>query len=92
MTGTPQGGILSPVLANVALSVLDEHFAKAWEVKNAKSQRDIRWKKGLPSYRFIRYADDFVVMVRGTKDDAENVRIEVSEVLAPMGLWNGPPL
>jgi len=86
MTGTPQGGILSPVLANIALSVLDEHFAKAWEAKNAKSQRNIRWKKGLPSYRFIRYADDFVVMVRGTKDDAENVRTEVSEVLAPMGL------
>jgi RNA-directed DNA polymerase len=29
VTGTPQGGILSPLLANVALSVLDEHFAKA---------------------------------------------------------------
>ena len=27
-TGTPQGGILSPVLANVALSVLDEHLAQ----------------------------------------------------------------
>ena len=30
-TGTPQGGILSPLLANIALSVLDEHFAEAWE-------------------------------------------------------------
>ena len=30
-TGTPQGGILSPLLANIALSVLDEHFAEAWQ-------------------------------------------------------------
>ena len=29
--GTPQGGILSPLLANIALSVLDEHFVEAWE-------------------------------------------------------------
>jgi hypothetical protein len=29
--GTPQGGILSPLLANIALSVLDDHFAEAWE-------------------------------------------------------------
>ena len=30
-TGTPQGGILSPLLANIALSVLDEHFAGEWD-------------------------------------------------------------
>jgi reverse transcriptase-like protein len=31
ITGTPQGGILSPLLANIALSALDEHFARKWE-------------------------------------------------------------
>lgn len=30
ITGTPQGGILSPLLANIALSVLDEHFTAKW--------------------------------------------------------------
>jgi hypothetical protein len=29
-TGTPQGGILSPLLANIALSVLDEHMHGPW--------------------------------------------------------------
>jgi RNA-directed DNA polymerase len=29
-TGTPQGGILSPLLANIALSVLDEHVMAPW--------------------------------------------------------------
>ncbi len=31
IAGTSQGGILSPLLANIALSVLDEHFVEAWE-------------------------------------------------------------
>ena len=30
VTGTPQGGILSPLLANIALSGLDEQFAAKW--------------------------------------------------------------
>ena len=34
-TGTPQGGILSPLLANIALSVLDEHFTSAWQTTMA---------------------------------------------------------
>ena len=36
--------------------------------------------------RLVRYADDFVVMVAGTRDDAEALRDEVAGVLAPMGL------
>ncbi len=86
-TGTPQGGILSPLLANVALSVLDEHFAEAWATTMATStQRERRRRHGAPNYRVIRYADDFVVMVAGTKAHAEGLRDEVAAVLAPMGL------
>ncbi len=36
--------------------------------------------------RLVRYADDFVVMVAGARDDAEALRDEVAGVLAPMGL------
>jgi len=67
VTGTPQGGILSPLLSNVALSVLDEHFVKAWAAMGPSHARERRRRKGLANYRLIRYADDFVVMVAGTR-------------------------
>jgi len=86
ITGTPQGGILSPLLSNVALSVLDDHFAKAWEEHGDYHDRARRRRHGLPNYRIIRYADDFVVMVSGTETDAQGLKVEVAEVLAPMGL------
>ncbi|CAN5549393.1 group II intron reverse transcriptase/maturase [soil metagenome] len=86
-TGTPQGGILSPLLANIALSVLDDHFAEAWTSFGKNAQvRQKRRLKGLPTYRLVRYADDFVVLVAGTRTDAEKLRAEVAAVLSPMGL------
>jgi len=84
-TGAPQGGILSPLLSNVALSVLDEHFAKIWAA-STETQRRQRRKQGQANYRIIRYADDFVVMVSGTREHAETLTAEVAAVLAPMGL------
>jgi RNA-directed DNA polymerase len=87
VTGTPQGGILSPLLANVALSVLDEHFAEAWQAAGATSyHRFKRRQAGLATYRLVRYADDFVVLVAGTEAHAADLREEVAAVLAPMGL------
>jgi RNA-directed DNA polymerase len=86
ITGTPQGGILSPLLANIALSVLDDHFVGAWEAMGDASARHRQRRKGLATYRLVRYADDFVVMVNGTRDHAEDLRSEVAAVLAPMGL------
>jgi RNA-directed DNA polymerase len=85
-TGTPQGGILSPLLANIALSILDDHFAEAWESFGNNQARSYRRSKGLPTYRLVRYADDFVVLVAGTRTQAENLRDEVAAVLSPMGL------
>ncbi len=88
-TGTPQGGILSPLLANIALSVLDEHVHAPWRPGGAMStsmRRQTRRKKGLPNWRIVRYADDFVILVHGTKGDAEALREDIASVLAPMGL------
>jgi len=86
ITGTPQGGILSPLLANIALSVLDEHFTRKWEELGPAWTRAKRRRSGTPAFRLVRYADDFVVMVGGTRDDAEALWAEVGSVLAPMGL------
>ena len=86
ITGTPQGGVLSPLLANIALSVLDEHFTRKWEALGPTWTRAKLRRSGVPSMRLVRYADDFVVMIAGSHDDAEALWGEVTAVLAPMGL------
>src|SRR5438132_5892949 len=91
LTGTPQGGILSPLLANIALSALDDHFARQWHQEMGTSrQRANRKAKSLGSWRLIRYADDFVLMVNGDRHHAEALREEVAAVLAPLGLRLAP--
>jgi RNA-directed DNA polymerase len=86
ITGTPQGGILSPLLANIALSVLDEHFAARWAALGPEWKRVKHRRAGGAVMKLVRYADDFVVMVAGQRVDAEALTDEVSSVLAPMGL------
>lgn len=86
VTGTPQGGILSPLLANIALSVLDEHFAAKWAALGPEWKRRKHRRAGGAAMRLVRYADDFVVLIHGTRADAEALWDEVGGVLAPMGL------
>jgi RNA-directed DNA polymerase len=81
--GAPQGGILSPLLSNVALSVLDEHFDRKARHLRTLPQRQ---RRGQPVFRLIRYADDWVLLVKGERADVEAMRDEAATVLAAMGL------
>src|SRR5215472_17711730 len=54
------------------------------------SRRAARRAKGLPTWRMVRYADDFVVLVHGTQADAEALREDIAAVLATMGLRLSP--
>ena len=88
-TGTPQGGILSPLLANIALSVLDEHLHRPWQPDGemATSSRRVRRRaRGQPTWRMVRYADDFAVLVHGQESDVHALREELAQVLATVGL------
>lgn len=89
-SGTPQGGILSPLLANIALSVLDDHFAGRWASHTDATARSRHRRRGGATYRLVRYADDFVVMVCGARAHAEAQWENVAEILAPMGLRLAP--
>jgi group II intron reverse transcriptase/maturase len=64
--GTPQGGVVSPLLANIVLNRLD------WALHDA-------------GYRFVRYADDFVVVTQ-TKQQAEEALALVKSVLQTLQL------
>src|SRR3989440_7628287 len=92
-TGTPQGGILSPLIFNVAMSALDEYLHRPWKPGGPMStngKRTYRRSRGRPTWRIVRYADDFVILVHGTRADTEALREDVAAVLAPLGLRLSP--
>ncbi|MFD9666263.1 reverse transcriptase domain-containing protein [Rhodococcus sp. NPDC059968] len=78
--GSPQGGVISPLLMNVALHGLEE----AAGVRYAPGTRSGHTRPGTPVV--IRYADDLVVLCH-TRQQAEQVKARLAEWLAPRGLF-----
>lgn len=89
--GTPQGSILSPLLSNIALSVLDEHIAqRPGGPGTSPGVKAGRLRRGLPNFKLVRYADDWCLMIRGSQSDAVMLRDEIAGVLSTMGLRLSP--
>ncbi|MFI0454608.1 group II intron reverse transcriptase/maturase [Actinomadura sp. 6N118] len=77
--GTPQGGVISPLLLNIALHGMEEAAGVEWkrrgESLGAKPETPV----------LIRYADDFVVLTY-SKEEAEQIKRKLAEWLEPRGL------
>jgi RNA-directed DNA polymerase len=87
VSGTPQGGIASPLLANIALSALDRCYAADWqEMTSYASKTHYLRSKGHVTYRLVRYADDFVVLVNGSREQAQALLAQLDQRVQTLGL------
>jgi RNA-directed DNA polymerase len=79
-TGVPQGGVISPLLANVYLNEFDKWAEEKWHLTPYEQQK--RRKAGLGNYRLIRYADDFVVLSNDRIEGVRQAKQEIRDFLA----------
>jgi group II intron reverse transcriptase/maturase len=93
--GVPQGGVLSPLLSNIMLNEFDQWLDRRYLGKKARQDRWV-WNASIqrqrpiairearqwrPGVAYCRYADDFVIVVKGTKAQAQAIREECRQFL-----------
>jgi group II intron reverse transcriptase/maturase len=87
--GTPQGGILSPLLANIALSVIEERYERhVWPRRTMPAGTDGKaigkqaWtarcidRRRRPVFFPIRYADDFIILIGAPRGPSQHERAQ----------------
>jgi RNA-directed DNA polymerase len=81
--GTPQGGIISPLLANMTLDGLEKAIASRWHV----TKRGVIDKGRCNPHKvnFVRYADDFIVTAE-SEETAKEIAVEIKGFLKERGL------
>ncbi|MBO6544748.1 MAG: group II intron reverse transcriptase/maturase [Alphaproteobacteria bacterium] len=93
--GVPQGGVLSPLLSNIVLNEFDQWLEGKYLSPKARGDRwswndSIKRKRPIaireerqwrPAVAYCRYADDFVIVVKGTKRHAEAIRARCRQFL-----------
>ena len=88
--GVPQGGVISPLLSNIMLNEFDQWLERKYLSNKARKDR-WAWNFGIaqgrpitirenrqwkPAVAYCRYADDFVIIVKGNKAHAEAIRAQ----------------
>ena len=81
--GTPQGGLLSPLLANIALTGMEDCLGITYRKRKGSNGAETFETQG--NYRITRYADDFVIFAK-SKEDIEQVPPLLEPYLNERGL------
>lgn len=77
--GTPQGGVISPLLANIALHGLEEAIKEGYSLRDRNVEKPV----------LIRYADDFVIL-HSRKEAIDKAKVVAENWLKDMGLYLSP--
>lgn len=80
-SGVPQGGVISPLLANTYLHEFDKWVETKWDTTADRNTKRRRRNAGLGNYRLVRYADDWVIVTNAGIAQVREAKREIKTFL-----------